>query len=441
MGRDTGESERCECSYMCKRARPDDGYLLVSKRTKRRHALKERNGLLATDLGVQREAVRSKWQSESAVRNFDEVAVNVGDVINVVHGRRATECGTVFRSFHRREWEPIASVDEDEFPSRGQSIDDHRTMVSDRYLPSIDEAIYRKTWKMQAILDRANVPLSVQEEILRTIYGESEKEVREGSDPMNFTLGALLRCVGSEWTGGELGLRGLCSFHTITKHYRLAGMPSTQRWRLCFGSPDVTHEPVLYSPSKQDEYVQSAGAKCRCVRNPPSSLQRDCRTCSERCSVGDCKQMRRCMPSFDYICIGEHLKKLCESRTFCHELLQMWRCRGSWMGNENTDPHFPLREWWDGQKAKEISWFFDSNSEFELPIICRSCWQVYPTIPEKCRELRLECNFDPTSNSYNFVCSCCGERIEAAKQMVKVRTVYVCWFRSRSVRTYSLLKV
>ncbi|KAL3688423.1 hypothetical protein R1sor_014732 [Riccia sorocarpa] len=224
------------------------------------------------------------------------------------------------------------------------------------YNPTLDEAIYRCTWKFQGLLDSNNVSMDLQETILTILFGSnapSTPHLLPGGQPdyRDMSLGSLLRYVGHEWRGGELGLRGLSSLDGI----------------------------FVYSHSKQDNY-QCGGLKCRCTSRPPSGLQRDCEVCTERCEDRSCRLPRRRMECFDYIFIGSMLKMICMSRTYCHAMLSMWRAKHRWFQLEETElaPNFPIKDWWDGTKAKEVSWVWDSETTWELPVACSLCLEGDP---------------------------------------------------------------
>ncbi|KAL3683816.1 hypothetical protein R1sor_001838 [Riccia sorocarpa] len=169
-------------------------------------------------------------------------------------------------------------------------------------------------------------------------------------DYSGVSLGTLMRHAGAEWTGGELGLRTLSSLESILNTYRVVGMASVVRWRLCIGVSDTRHAAVPFGESSQDEYIQSRGENCR---------------------------------------------------TLCEEMLSMWRARDRWIGYDgDLSPSYPIKEWWDGTKAKEVAWFFDSRCEFELPVVCPSCYEVYKAYPEACEELSNQDNFNIESQTY-----------------------------------------
>ncbi|KAL3700694.1 hypothetical protein R1sor_018716 [Riccia sorocarpa] len=198
------------------------------------------------------------------------------------------------------------------------------------YRPTLDEAIYRATWKLQFTMDEANVTADLQGRILKCLYDNSQLPTRLADGNMEYSrvnLGTLLRHAGAEWTGGDIGMRGMSSLESIMNTYRGAGMPSIVRWRLCIGDEDSRHDAIPFGQSSQDEYIQSRGVRCVCSDVPSSGLKRDCESCSERCTDDECRLMRKHMIPFDYLAIVGIIRNLCSCRTLCHSMLSMWRAR------------------------------------------------------------------------------------------------------------------
>ncbi|KAL3682715.1 hypothetical protein R1sor_000737 [Riccia sorocarpa] len=405
-------TERCACPYICSRANPELGYQQVFERTKRKHADMDRKGKLASDAGI------SRSQSYMARENVPYTRKTSSDV-NCIPPRGRSEhfgqqahpisiatCPLISRSTAYRDAKAlVGAVNRSfNFPTLDDSfpVDSYFTADVDgeiataariiTYTPTLDEAIYRSTWKFQALLDKNNVSIELQESILAILFGpDAPRMLPDGRmDYRDMSLGSLLRYAGREWRGGELRLRGLCSLNAISRLYRDQGMPTVERWRFCLGEGDTAHAPLTYGTSKQDDYTKS-GLKCNCAHRPSTGLQRECEICTERCAVTSCRLQRKNMESFDYIPIGSMLRLICRSRTYCHSMLSMWRAKHRWfMPDEtavNVVPTFPIKDWWDGTKAKEISWFWDSGKTWELPVVCAACQEVYQAFPAKCQML------------------------------------------------------
>ncbi|KAL3697846.1 hypothetical protein R1sor_011922 [Riccia sorocarpa] len=365
---------RCDCSYMCRRVCPELGYQFVNYRTKQRHLKHDSAGTVTSAVVVSREKVR--LQQASAPSQIAEVETNDAPNVNrrptptnqnFVHRAtiwRYNHLASVQRSFFSSQ-QTLPDLAQDEgfqdnpySPSRAadQCAGDTSPSIT-AYQPTLDEAIYMATWRLQFLMDEANVTADMQNSILRCLFDSSQMPTRRLDGILDYSgvsLGTLMRHAGAEWTGGELGLRTLSSLESILNTYRGVGMASVVRWRLCIGVSDTRHAAVPFGESSQDEYIQSRGEKCVCSNTPSSGMKRDCDSCSERCTVEECRLMRKAMIPFDYISMSGLFRNLCSCRTICEEMLSMWRARDRWIGYDgDLSPPYPIREWWDGTKAKE----------------------------------------------------------------------------------------
>jgi hypothetical protein len=73
-------------------------------------------------------------------------------------------------------------------------------------------------------------------------------------------------------------------------------------YKLCIGTKNFPHDPVLLSPLEDRTGCDSTGVSCTVLK---------------------CQQQPKNILSFDYIPVMEQLKLLCKSRSVCHELLTM----------------------------------------------------------------------------------------------------------------------
>ncbi|KAL3695715.1 hypothetical protein R1sor_009791 [Riccia sorocarpa] len=396
---------RCDCSYMCRRVYPELGYQFVSYRTKQRHLKHDSAGTVASAVVVSREKVRLQQAASQIARVETNDAPNTLPDLDLAQDQ----------GFQDNLYSPSRAAD--------RCAGDTSPPIT-TYQPTLDEAIYRATWRLQFLMHEANVTADTQNSILRCLFDSSQLPTRRSDGILDYSgvsLGTLMRHAGAEWTGGELGMRTLSSLDSILNTYRGVGMASVVRWRLCIGVSDTRHATVPFGESSQDEYIQSRGEKCVCSDTPSSGLKRDCDSCSERCMVEECRLMRKSMIPFDYISMSELFRNLCSCRTLCEEMLSMWCARDRWIGYDgDLSPSYPIREWWDGTKAKEVAWFFDSRREFELPVVCPSCYEVYRAYPEACEELSNQDNFNIESQAYEFACSSCGWWVNV--KVLQIRT-------------------
>ena len=277
------------------------------------------------------------------------------------------------------------------------------------------------------------MPQDLQDRCLKSLFGGknggASTKTNTVSDFTGFQLGELLRHAGPSWNGGLHGKEALSSFKGLCSTFDQYGMPRTQRWRICLGCKGKWHSPEVLPPSKQDDYNLSTGVKCQCsnVISGRSKnkwvLAQDCAECSERCPNVGCGKARRDMIRFEYFPIGPLLRKLCSSRSICHELQAMWRDKQNWFGQDpNSRPKPIYKEWWHGSRACSLSYFWDSAQAYELPILCRNCYRCYATLPKKCSELCDPLNWNELAQEYDLQCTDCGARVRAKQQFTKVNT-------------------
>jgi len=131
------------------------------------------------------------------------------------------------------------------------------------------------------------------------------------------------------------------------------------------------------------------------------------------------------MKAFDYLPIGPQLSLIMQSKLFCHEILEMWRNNGTWMGKSVEDVVNPIKNLWDGMKVRINQDFWNPSKEWELPIICPqpNCKTSHKAFPRKCDELLDPRSWDENLQAYKFLCRKCRHSIVAPKSMCQVRTL------------------
>ncbi|KAL3698426.1 hypothetical protein R1sor_012502 [Riccia sorocarpa] len=262
---------KCTCNYLCKRVDPAVGHQFITARTKRKHILMDRRSELASEVALSRERLRRR---SARIVEQAPIAPLPSDIIGhtivrpasenrtkvdgrVVSGCRTTiwkytKMATVMSSLTGLQQNPYSDAEEEICEAGDQSgaqveanlpnvtlpSQVHVSSTLNQYFPTLDEAVYRETWKLQALLDASNVPATTQDTILKSLFGDSPEPRTDQlgrEDYRGWGLGQLLRHAGSDWTGGELGLRVLRSVSSIHDVYKSAGMPKVVRWRLCIG--------------------------------------------------------------------------------------------------------------------------------------------------------------------------------------------------------------
>lgn len=233
------------------------------------------------------------------------------------------------------------------------------------------------------------------------------------------------------WDGdldGDLdGAKIPSSWDQLRTMYLGLGMVQLQRWRMCTGTKDNSHTPEVLAPSDEDNYSGNV-LYCLCDTSTRKNkkLKRDCISCCEKCKV--CHIQRKEMVAFDYVPIGQQIKLMTKSRTFCHEFLSMWFNKDKWLNTEvNYAPEY-IYDFWDGQKCRDYREFWDPNSTYELPVICDQpyCKKIYRAFPRSHVSEVLRGSWKEEEQLYKFTCEKCRKPIEAKRNLVKVSDLFSC---------------
>ena len=124
--------------------------------------------------------------------------------------------------------------------------------------------------------------------------------------------------------------------------------------------------------------------------------------------------------AFGYLPFGPQIAYMCESMSFYHKMLEVWRHCQDWI-DKTIDFKAPcISQFWHGSKMRELQNFWNPNAQWELPIYCSSpiCHCVFWAFPTKCVEM-LE-GWDNDLQKYQITCSC-GTITETVPVFVKVR--------------------
>ena len=85
-----------------------------------------------------------------------------------------------------------------------------------------------------------------------------------------------------------------------------------------------------------------------------------CRHCGEKGTI-----------CYYYLGLKGKIKRWVSHPDMCYKLLSHWREKEHWL-NRNEDWH-TKKELWDGDRFAELSWFWDPNMEWCLPVRCPLC--------------------------------------------------------------------
>ena len=224
-------------------------------------------------------------------------------------------------------------------------------------LETIGKAFFTRTIELQALFDKSHMSTGLQHQILRLLFDSRWGNVEEMSDVGKMSLGELLTLKGEG--NPELSTAALpASWKQLLSLYQKLWMPGAQRWRVCIGPDDSQHEPQLFPPHEEDVIDGTPG--CCCIPKSYVKLRKDCTGCGQKC--GKCHRLRKCAIAFEYIEIKSWFGCMCRSRSFCHNMLELWRNRQEWMGlGANHEPP-NIRQFWHGAKFRENQKFWNAEN-------------------------------------------------------------------------------
>ena len=78
---------------------------------------------------------------------------------------------------------------------------------------------------------------------------------------------------------------------------------------------------------------------------------------------------------FHYLPLADKVKRWCSIPEFCHKISAHWQQKQKWLHGHMPDIH-SFREIWDGERFSELSWFWDPDQEWMLPVRCGICSKI-----------------------------------------------------------------
>ena len=190
---------------------------------------------------------------------------------------------------------------------------------------------------------------------------------------------------------------------------------------MCIGSKDNAHGSEVYEPTDEDVIY------CLCDANAHKNknLKRDCLQCSMKCRK--CTIMRKDMIVFGYIPLHQQLSLLTKSHSLCLDLLTMWHNKKRWLGKQQNEQLEYVNEFWDGTKCREYQQFWDPNSAYELPIICKQshCKKAYRAFPNSQVSQSLRDCWKDEEEGYEFSCKRCHSQIRCKRQIQYVSSSFI----------------
>ena len=155
----------------------------------------------------------------------------------------------------------------------------------------------------------------------------------------------------------EFGRDLYCKGHASTDYARL--WPTT--WSACseilkdFGYK----EPITYFICLNDSHPN-----LWCLMNSSSDL---CRYCQKPGLI-----------QYHYLKLADKVHRWCSNPDFCSKMTSHWLYRDKWMqdapGSNDT-----FDEIWDGSRFSELSWFWNAEKQWLLPVRCSFCNNIIGT--------------------------------------------------------------
>lgn len=223
--------------------------------------------------------------------------------------------------------QPLLPLEMDNEEEDGGIPEEYAEEVTER---SLEQAILSQIINVQSVCDSHGASIGLQDFLLKQFLGGFDTKEVAGEE-VNFDnqpLGFLLSELPVGWDGKLQGHKVPDSWKKLMEMYIDLGMVTPERWRLCVGTLDFAHEGVLFPPSLEDCY--KSGHVQQCLIHKIN--KRDCALCCERCR--ECTLPKKEIKPFDYLPIGPQLTLIMKSKSFCHQILEMWRNRQRWMGKK-----------------------------------------------------------------------------------------------------------
>ncbi|MCO5580896.1 hypothetical protein L7F22_034769 [Adiantum nelumboides] len=294
--------------------------------------------------------------------------------------------------------------------------EDMLNQETNQNLFSIYDRITEVIIELQTLCDENQASKAFQDRMLIILFGGmgGSHVGRDDTQEEKASLSKLLVQLPSTWDGSLGDVFVPACWDQLNAMFTTLGMVESSRYRVCQGSQDNMHSPILYPPSLEDNYSGNVvRCECNAIQKATRKLKRDCKECCEKCTI--CGISRKQMMCFDYISIEHQLKCLTRSQSICHEFLEMWRNKKRWLDNSCISEDTKIHEFWDGTKCKNFEDFWNPNSHFELPVICPNseCKQAYRAWPTPDNALQAR------STKYKVLCKSCREEFECDKVLCK----------------------
>jgi len=154
-------------------------------------------------------------------------------------------------------------------------------------------------------------------------------------------------------------------------------MLSVVKYRLYTGKEGTPHAPSPIESNDEDIYKEPRAIKYIWkihVKNTHVMNERSqgcnaiaCPRCCEKCLT--CQKICKLTLTFNYLSFGPQITQMCESKTLCHALLEVWRPCQEWLHKSVNYKPLSVSQFWHGQKMSELQDLWNPNVEFIANIL------------------------------------------------------------------------
>ncbi len=113
---------------------------------------------------------------------------------------------------------------------------------------------------------------------------------------------------------------------------------------------------------------------------------------------------------FHYLSLSDKVKRWCSCEAFCEKMTAHWRHRDRWLHGSSGES---LGEIWDGTRFAELSWFWDPDEQWILPVRCTFCSAV---VSGDVISVAVEHDSHPTLTDIQIECPHCYTRFDHSPQ-------------------------
>ena len=77
---------------------------------------------------------------------------------------------------------------------------------------------------------------------------------------------------------------------------------------------------------------------------------------------------------YHYLKLADKVQRWCSNADFCSKMTSHWLYKDKWMQGPGSNDTYD--EIWDGNRFSELSWFWDREKQWMLPVRCTFCNKI-----------------------------------------------------------------